>query len=395
MRPPAGPSTAAPSPAAKGDGALALIRLLRSAVAAAAPRDALLVRMGALRRSPGAPQQRRAAEDALDLLRGAGRVRLFTLPNADVVAVGPRGAEAVRGAEAALRALLAPGHGGPARPPVALLRLPDEAAALFAAVEAALAPPAPGARTEAGASADIGGDATFGSDELASVERVLAGADLSSFLRQRPVCRLGPGDPGPAVAWREWRVSVPAVLSALSPGCAAGAWASEAPWLLRRLRRTLDRRLLAVLARPDRAVGLGAAALCLVPGSVLSPEFARFAEALGPSGRAAVAVGVLPADVLADPAGFAAARDACRARGFRAALFEADADALRLLPPERLGLDLLGLRWSPGLPSAAALLPPGREGVVLAGADTAAAIGWGWEQGVALFEGRLLRPRGG
>jgi uncharacterized integral membrane protein (TIGR00698 family) len=31
----------------------------------------------------------------------------------------------------------------------------------------------------------------------------------------------------------------------------------------------------------------------------------------------------------------------------------------------------------------------------LTGADTAAAVGWGWERGIALFEGRLLRPRGG
>ena len=40
-------------------------------------------------------------------------------------------------------------------------------------------------------------------------------------------------------------------------------------------------------------------------------------------------------------------------------------------------------------------LPAAREGMVLRAADTAAAVGWGWEQGIALFEGRLLRPRGG
>ena len=114
------------------------------------------------------------------------------------------------------------------------------------------------------------------------------------------------------------------------------------------------------------------------------------------------AVGTRAEDILADPAGFAAARDACRARGFRTALVEAEPAVLRLLPPRRLGLDLLHLRWSPGLPAAVAAaglaLPAATaagNGVVLHGADTAAAIGWGWEQGIALFEGRLLRPRGG
>jgi hypothetical protein len=250
--------------------------------------------------------------------------------------------------------------------------------------------PAPGDREEA---------ASFTAEDLAAMERGLAGADLSIFLRQRPVCRLGPRDSGADVAWREWRVALPEVFAALAPRPAAADPASAPPWLLRRLRRALDRRLLAALARPDRAAALGAAALCLSPPSVHTPEFARFAEALGPAGRGAVAIGTRTADVLADPAGFAAARDGCRARGFRTALAEAEAEAvaLPLLPPHRLGLDSIHLRWSPALPAAAAVagLPAGREGVVLTGADTAAAIGWGWEQGIALFEGRLLRPRGG
>ncbi|WP_343894065.1 hypothetical protein, partial [Craurococcus roseus] len=71
------------------------------------------------------------------------------------------------------------------------------------------------------------------------------------------------------------------------------------------------------------------------------------------AGRAATAIGTRAEDVLADPAGFAEARDRCRAQGFRTALVEAEAAVLPLLPPHRLGLDLLHLRWSPGLPAAA------------------------------------------
>lgn len=165
------------------------------------------------------------------------------------------------------------------------------------------------------------------------------------------------------------------------------------------MRRAVDRRLLVALARQDQIAALAPAALCLSPASIGTPEFARFAEALGRAGRAAVAIGIRAGDILADPAGFAAARDACRARGFRTALAEADPAALRLLPPQRLGLDLLQLRWGTGLPAEVAaagcdLRAPGGE-VVLCGADTAAAIGWGWEQGIALFESRLLRPRVG
>ena len=93
------------------------------------------MRLGGLAAWLRQPHRRRLVEEALDLLRGADRIRLFLLPNADLVAVAPSGAERLREAEEALRALLASGDAA-SPPPVARLRLPEEAAALFAAVEA-------------------------------------------------------------------------------------------------------------------------------------------------------------------------------------------------------------------------------------------------------------------
>lgn len=377
--------------------ALALIKLLREVVAAAASRDVLHLRLDGLGGARARqPDRRRLVDEALDLLRGAGRVRLFALPNADLVAVAPPGAEKLLEAETALRALLPAGAG--VRPAISRLRLPDEAAALFAAVEAALAPPAPAAPPPPESGPGCGPAGRFAAEDLAAMERSLAGADVSSFLRQRPVCRLCPRTAAAGIAWWEWRVALPELCAALAPAGSDPAADGASPWLLRRLRRAVDRRLLASLARPERAAALGAAALSLSPASCATPEFARFAEALGPAGRAAVVVGFAPGDILADPAGFAAARDLCRARGFRTALADAEPALLAVLPPDRLELDLLHLRWSPGLPEALAASGspgPGGDGVVLTGTDAAAAIGWGWERGIALFEGRLLRPKRG
>jgi hypothetical protein len=391
-------TAAAVAGAAAGSDAIALVRLLREAVAAAVPREALLLRLGNLAPQLRQPHRRRLVDDALDLLRGVSRIRLFSLPNADIVVVAPVGTERLREAEAALRTLLCSEEEKAL--PVARLRLPEEAASLFAAVETALVPnpvaPPPPLPTRAAPVRGGQDAAAFTTETLASMERGLAGADLSAFLRQRPVCRLGPDDAEPEVAWRTWRVSLRAVFAALAPPGAADPAACP-PWLLRRLQRTLDRRLLAAFARHDRAAELGAAALCLSPGSVGTSEFARFAEALGPVGRAEVLIGMRAEDILADPEGFAAARDGCRTRGFRTALMDAEAAMLPLLPPHRLDLHRVQLRWSPDLPAvvAAASLPAERDAVVLSGADTAAAIGWGWGQGIALFEGRLLRPRRG
>ena len=49
------------------------------------------------------------------------------------------------------------------------------------------------------------------------------------------------------------------------------------PWLFRRLTRTLDRRMLSLLASPGRIdVAYGPFALDLNVASLLSPEFLRF-----------------------------------------------------------------------------------------------------------------------
>jgi hypothetical protein len=61
----------------------------------------------------------------------------------------------------------------------------------------------------------------------------------------------------------------------------------------------------------------------------------------------------------------------------------------------------LRLRWSPALPALGstaaealrAAFPAGPEAVVLAGVDRPAAIAWGWEMGITLFQGRLIEAR--
>ncbi|MBK1661642.1 hypothetical protein, partial [Paracraurococcus ruber] len=234
--------------------------------------------------------------------------------------------------------------------------------------------------------AEAGGG--FGPADLAALEAALRGAGLSSYLRRRPVCRLVRGGEGPELAWEEWGLAWPALGAALCPGLEPEA----APWLARRLRRLLDRRLLAELARPEEARRLGRCGLALSAATLGEAEFLRLDALLDAGARAATVLALPAEDALADAEGFAFARDFARARGYRLALDLPGPELLPALPLDRVGMDLLRLPWSPELAAAAPLLPAGPEQVVLTGADRAAAIGWGWEAGVTLFEGRLLRP---
>lgn len=362
--------------------ALALIGLVREAVAAGVPRQVLHLRLAHLAPRLRRGHHHRLVREALEPVLRPSRARLFDLPNGDLVVMAPPDSPHLQEVETTLLTLLALET---AEPALAVLRLPEEAAALLAAVEVALAP---GPEAPAGAPEE---GARFTAARLGMLERALAGASLAAFLRHRPVCRLRPGDERPAVEFLDLRIALPELGAALG----ANADPATAPWLRRRLRRLLDRRLLAELAHPEEARRLGPIGLCLSIASLTSIEFLRFEEALGAAGRARAIIGLLPEDILADPEGFAFAREFCRARGFRLALEAATPTPIAL---DRLGLDLLRLRWSPDLPALGerlhAVLPKDRDRVVLTGADGASAMGWGWEEGISLFQGRLLRPKG-
>lgn len=366
----------------RGADALALAHFLREAVAAGTVREVLHLRLGTLTDRMRQTHHHRLVRDALAPLMRPTRARVFELPNGDIVAIAPPEGRHLGEVQEALGTLFA----AEGAMPFARRRLPEEAAALLAAVEESLTPGQSAPRwpvpKEDGA--------PISAADLVALERGLGHASLARFLVRRPVCRLAPGEAGPEVAWEDWSLDWAELCATLMPG----ADPALAPALFRRLRRLADRRLLNELARPEDARRLGPAGLSLAPETVAEPEFLRFDAVLGPERRGRMTVSFAAGDALADPAGFAFARDFCRLRGWRVALDLAAPALLPALPLEGLQVDLLRLRWSAALPAFAAALPQDRAAVVLAGADRAVAIGWGWEAGITLFEGRLLRPRG-
>ncbi|NKE20217.1 hypothetical protein [Neoroseomonas oryzicola] len=369
-------------------GAVALAALVRETIAAGAERRVLILRPERL-----APARRRPAHVALLRegwagLRRSSRVRSFELPRAGMAAVEAPPGHGLAAAHAALAAMLEPAE---AEAALALLRLPDQAAAVLAAVEESL-----GLAAAARAVRPPGGRAPDGA-AIAQAERALLTADMTAFLRRRKVCRLTPAGGAPDPLWEDRRIAAGDVAATLLPGCDLAA----APALARRFRRAIDRRLLAGLARADELRDIGPLCLALGIEAVTSAEFLRL-DALWPAGlRGALTVAIAADDAVADPAGFAFARDFLAVRGHRAMLDAAGPAALLGLPPARAGLDRVRLRWSPGLPplgslgaeALRAVLPAAPDAVVLGGVDRPAAIAWGWEMGVTLFQGRLIESR--
>ena len=380
------PASAESSRRAGARAAVELAALVRESVAADAAREVLHLHLAALAPALRRPHHRRLLRDALDAALAAGRTRVFELPNGDVVAVARLPAPALEEAHAALLRSLDAASGAAVR----RLRLPEGAAQLLTAAAESLglepAPPAPSLPPQGGL--------PFGSAELAAAERAVAAADLEPVTLAQPVCRLEPEEGAAEPAWEDRRIAWQALAAAVLPGRDL----SGAPSLLRRLGRLAEQRMLTELARPASQLAWRPIGLPLAPATLESPGFARFLAALPAGRRGDVMVALRPAEVLAEPAAVLRLLPTLRARGIRVALDDAAPGLLALLPPDRLGLDLVRLRWDPALPAAlppavARLLEDGAERVVLVGVDRPAAIAWGWEAGIRLFQGPLVDRR--
>lgn len=364
-------------PSKAGYEAQQLIALIHECVISGIARHACVVHLSRLSADRARPHHLRLASAALEPLAQADRARLFILPNLDLVVVWRGIAEtALAASRDAVEHLFADKDNGPVASLWEELDLPGGAERLLAIAEqrdasrpvsrpAPVAPPLDPAT-------------------LALLESGLANADVARFVRRRQVCAVQP-DGAFRLKWETRKLAIDELVDSLIPGHAPQA----DPWLFRRLTRTLDSRMLALLAASGELAGAGPFSINLNISSILAPGFLRFDTALPMGLRGHVTLGLLAADVLSDPAAFLFARDFASSRVYRLLLHGVTADLLPMFPVDRIGVDFLQLRWSDALLAigGGAIEDPSR--IILSHADTHQAINWGRLQGIALFQGHM------
>ncbi len=371
------------------DAADSLAGVVQSCITTGIERQGLVLRLDLLPPGCAKPHHLRLFRAALDPLMEADRASAFRLPSETVVVIwrGPGGHHLDR-ALAAIRHLLADMSE----------RLPEwerlaETISLPEAADAILRLIAEGEPAAAGAGRGVREgeeDVPPGAVDpalLPRLERNLSQADLSSFMRRRPVSRLE--ETGRMVRqWEERSLALGDLAAMLVPGRSLTA----SPWLLHSLNRVLDRRVLALLAEPDELREARAFALNLRVESVLSAEFLRFDRMLPAGLRGELLINLRPIDILADPAAFRFAREFARARGYRIVLRGLSRALLAAFPIGPEGVDLLQFRFQPADTEAG--LPRGVDPrrLILAGVDGPAALNWGRGGGISLFKGGLARP---
>ncbi len=370
---------------------LRLAALIAECVTAGIARRACILHLSHLPPDRLRPHHLRMAKSALEPLANADRARLFELPTTDIVVVWRGEAEAALSASrTAILQLFDQEERSPAearqsaRSPLwENLILPQDAGRLLTLTETILnrteqlplpPPPAP--------PLDITALATF--------EARLSRADVARFARRRQICARLP-DGSFRLRWEKRYLSISELSASLDPEHSARA----DPWLFRRLTRTLDRRMLALLAAQSELNGAGPFALNLNVSSVLSSEFLRFDEAVPQILRGQVMIDVLPDDLLADPAAFLFARDFAQARGYRITLRSMTTDLLPVFSFKQIGVDFMRLRWSADLATHnLGELRAHAGSLVLTDTDTPQALLWGGANGITLFSGRAVAQAG-
>ncbi len=359
-----------------------LATLVRECGTSGISRQVLLLRLSQLPDGRNRPHHLQLATDALLPLTGAARAQLFHLPNQDQVVVWRGDTPALRASLDTLRHLFSddPGFGPDPMAIAAVLALPEDAELVQHVVSESLRPrtPPPVPR--------LGGQ-PLDPPTLLALERAIAQADMSRFARREPICRTGPD--GFRLAWERRFLSDGELFDTILPDRAPRADL----WLFRRLTRTLDRRMLSLLSAVEEVRGVPPFSVDLNVASLLGAEFLRFDANLPTVLRGQVVINLHAEDILTDLASFCFARDFAAARGYRLLLHDVGLTQLALLPPERLGFDLVHLRYAPAV--AAAALPAAIDPamVVLGNAD-ASAMAWGRAQGIALYQGKIARPPG-
>lgn len=366
-----------------------MVTLVHDCMKAGIPREACLVRLSALPEERVKPLHLRLARSALEPISKADRAQLFDLPNGDLAAIWRGPAEAAVSASRAAIAHMFADEKAPA-PPVPIwdsFILPEDGSRFLAMVNNLVR-----VRKDSQAPATpSGGGAPLDAQALTAIESALARADVSHFARRRDICMRMP-DASFRRRWEKRFLSVEDITQSLAPGHAT----RFEPWLFRRLTRTLDRRMLALLSANGELRDAGPFAINLNVASVLAPEFLRLDESLPMALRGQVIIDLSPADVMADPSAFVFARDFAHSRGYRLQLRNVTAELLPVFDLHRLGVDIMELQWSDAVAIIGPeLVLPNASAIVLSHADTPDAITWGLAHGVTLYRGAMVVPERG
>lgn len=282
-------------------------------------------------------------------------------------------------------------------------RNPEQVAALLSLPEVIPAPPrmpedASDRRRDrwAGVRADPrpGRDSALTLPSLARLEAALAQTDVSGFVRSHTVCNWVDDGP-PTPCFTELTISIPDLAAQVLPGVDLQA----DPWLFRHLTETLDRRMLAMLVKPDSHGSRARTSINLNIATLLSPEFLSFDERMFAARRGTIVIELKAADVFSDLETYHLVRRFLQARRYQICIDGMNCCTVALIDRHCLGadwvkVDFTGELFDSGTDAwrrlSAVVAHNSAERVILARVETGQVVMLGRKAGVRKFQGSYV-----
>ncbi|HIJ43305.1 MAG: EAL domain-containing protein [Rhodospirillales bacterium] len=229
---------------------------------------------------------------------------------------------------------------------------------------------------------------------LSVINHKLQGVRIADLIRQQTAVEVFSGAKG-EVLFREHYVAIAGLQKRMSPDINL----FSDTWLFQYLTETLDRRLLAVVARKNFAKLSESISINLNISTVLAGDFQHFHRSVGDNTRRVV-IELQLIDIFADLQAFHYARETLQDQGYRALIDGMTPLTFQYFDPGQLMADYVKINW---LAEFLGEMPDeriaeirdvventGKEKVILARVDCEEAVKWALSLGVTRFQGHFI-----
>lgn len=226
---------------------------------------------------------------------------------------------------------------------------------------------------------------------LAKVDDSLNRTRIEDMIQQQPAVIIG-ADGTERILFQENYLSIAELQRRIAPGYNL----ISNQWLFQHLTQTIDRRMLATLARDDFGSMSDAISINLNISTVLSKDFQRFDEAVAEfTGK--VVIELQQIDIFSDLDSFYYARNWLRDRGYRICIDGLTYETISFIDREKLGADMVKLIWNQELVDSVGKEEASRivaeisgSRIILCRCDDETAIEFGQSVGISMFQGRHI-----
>ena len=230
---------------------------------------------------------------------------------------------------------------------------------------------------------------------LVLIEQSLRMADIHSAIRRQPVCAVLANNKIRRV-FDELYINIAHLRQTLK----SNVDFLSNRWLFKYITRILDERMIDLLrADPSRFL-ITPISINLNIETLLSSWFTEFDASISPASKVSIVIEIPVIDVFSDMTAFVLARKEVQRLGYRVCLDGLTTDSFTSINREALGLDLVKMQWNADVhrdlesnESKAlikAIRASGTNRLILCRCDNKAAVEYGQELGISLFQGRYL-----